>query len=78
MKPEQRLESIIRQLVNNDAISLADDTPLETLPGWHSVVRISLMYALEQQTGVRFTGTDIFAFETIGQLKRFVAANSRH
>jgi acyl carrier protein len=76
MNVNERLEEIIRQLVNDDAFEFQDDTMLDQIPGWDSIVQINLMFALEQQLGVRFSGSEIFEFETFGQLKRFVAANA--
>jgi len=48
---------------------------LDQIPGWDSMVQINLMFVLEQQMGVCFSGSEIFEFETFGQLKRFVASH---
>jgi acyl carrier protein len=75
MNIHDRLEEIIRQLVSDETFEFRDDTMLDQIPGWDSIVQINLMFALEQQLGVRFSGSEIFEFETVGQLKRFVASN---
>ena len=75
MNLHERLEEIIRQLVSDETFEFSDDTMLDQIPGWDSIVQINLMFALEQQLGVRFSGSEIFEFETVGQLKRFVASN---
>ncbi len=77
MKPEDRLEDIIHHLVSDDEVEFHDDTVLDEIPGWNSIVRINLMFALEQQLGIRFTKSEIFDFETVGQLQRFVRAHAR-
>ena len=76
MNLHERLEEIIRQLVSDETFEFRDDTMLDQIPGWDSIVQINLMFALEQQLGVRFSGNEIFEFETVGQLKRFVASNT--
>ena len=73
MTIDDRLEEIIRQLVGDPTLELPDDAPLQDLPGWDSVVQINLMFALEQKLGISFNGSEIFEFETVGQLKRFAA-----
>lgn len=71
MTIDDRLENIIRQLVGDYTLELADDSALEDLPGWDSITQINLMFAIEQQLGISFGGSEIFDFETVGQLKRF-------
>ena len=69
----ERLEQVIQDLVNDPTLELANETRTEDIPGWDSMTQINLMFALEQEFGVRFAGDDIFAFETFGDLKNFIA-----
>ena len=75
MITEDRVETIMRQLVE-DASDWTDETLLSCIDGWDSMVQINLMFALEQQLGVKFNGNEIFEFETVGDIKRFARANS--
>ncbi len=71
------LEEILRTLLANDQLALSDDTIPESVPGWDSLVTVNLMFALEDQYGVRFTGNQIFEFGTVGELREFIDKNSR-
>jgi acyl carrier protein len=73
----QQLESILRTLLRNDDFVLRDDIVPETVPGWDSLVQVNLMFALEEQCGVRFTGNQIFEFRTVGELRHFLEKNAR-
>jgi acyl carrier protein len=76
MKTGAMLEEILGTLLANDDLVLSDDTVLETMPGWDSLVQVNLMFAIEEQFGVRFAGNQISDFSTAGELERFIQKNA--
>ena len=71
------LEEILRTLLADDQLVLTDDTIPESVPGWDSLVTVNLMFALEEQCGVRFTGNQIFEFGTVGELRQYIDKNTK-
>lgn len=69
-----RLESVFRQVLNQDDITLTDETTAADIEGWDSLAHISLMYTIEEEFGIEF-GTDEFAqFTNVGDLKQSLVA----
>jgi acyl carrier protein len=71
------LEETIGSLLGGADLELRDDTRLEDLPNWDSLVRVNLMFAAEQKFGLEFSGDQIFDFNTFGELVEHVQARSR-
>jgi len=71
------LDEILGTLLGNDQLVLTDDTTPDSVPGWDSLVTVNLMFALEEQCGLRFTGNQIFEFQTVGELRNFIDKNSK-
>ena len=72
MNIEKRLEEVFREVFDNDALVLTDDTTAQDIPGWDSVAHINLMFSIEQAFGVRFSGNQLAEFKNIGELKTFL------
>jgi acyl carrier protein len=70
----ERLESIFRNVFNDDDLSLADSTTASDVEGWDSVAHINLMFSIENEFGVQFAGNELAEFTNIGELKRSLAA----
>lgn len=72
MTVEQRLQQMLRELLDDDTVELGGDTVAQDVPGWDSYVHINLMYRIEQELGVPLPGNKIFEFKNFGELKRYV------
>ena len=73
MDLHQRLEGLFRQVFNDDAISITDEMSANNFPAWDSVNHINLMFSIEQEFGVRFSGNELAEFKNIGELKSFLS-----
>jgi acyl carrier protein len=72
MSVHERLQEILRELLDNDQLSLSGGTTAEEVEGWDSYVQVNLMFRIEQEFGVQFTGNQIFEFKNFGELSAFV------
>ncbi|HEY5742214.1 MAG TPA: acyl carrier protein [Terrimicrobiaceae bacterium] len=63
-----RLETIFKDIFQEDAVHLTPDTTADDIPGWDSFTHINLMFSIEQAFGVSFTGEEIGSLSKIGDL----------
>jgi acyl carrier protein len=76
MSLHDQLQELFRSALNNDQIELSDKMTAGDVPGWDSVAHINIMVNIEQTFGVQFTGNQLAEFKNVGELKKFLAANS--
>jgi acyl carrier protein len=64
----ERIEQVVRALLNNDGISLTPETRAADVPGWDSLAHVSIIFGIEEEFGVRFSDQDLVGVETVGDL----------
>ena len=74
MTLHDRLETVFHNTFNNDELTLEDSMTAKDVPGWDSVAHINLMFAIEQEFDVQFTGNELADFANLGELKGWLAA----
>jgi acyl carrier protein len=72
MTLHERLESVFQAVFNNDELMLADETTAADVEGWDSVAHINLMFSIEGEFGIQFTGNELAEFRNIGELKQYI------
>jgi len=70
MTIEARVHDIVRELFNEEGLSLSDDSRIADIPGADSLAQVNLMFALEEEFGVVFPDDGFAGFTDIGDLKR--------
>ena len=68
----ERIEQVVRNLLNDDDISLANDTRPSDVLGWDSLANVNIVFAIEEEFGIRFGDADLAGFDTVGELARRV------
>ena len=71
-----KLQTIFREVFDDDALQLADDTSRETLEAWDSLGHIRLVSAMEDGLGVSFTLDEIEAMASVPQILAVLAAKA--
>jgi acyl carrier protein len=69
-----KLQSIFREVFDDDQLQLSDDTSRDTLESWDSLGHIRLISAMEEELGVSFTLEEIEAMTSVAQILATVAA----
>ena len=59
---------ILRDLLQNDTLTLTPDTRREDVPGWDSFNYINFIAAVEIELGVKFRIADVESFENVGAI----------
>jgi acyl carrier protein len=66
---------VFREVFENDALQISGALSSRDLPEWDSLAQVRLIFALEEEFGIKFAIHEVSQFHTVGQLKRVV---SRH
>jgi len=68
-----RLKGIFADVFGRD-VPIEDETAATTVEGWDSFQNITLMGAIEDEFGVKFSIQDVIAFKNVGDIVRFLQA----
>ncbi|MFZ0885620.1 MAG: acyl carrier protein [Candidatus Acidiferrales bacterium] len=63
-----RLEPVFRDVLDNPGLRLSADTSASNLEGWDSLAHVNLVFAIEQEFGVRFTLEELEHLRTVGDI----------
>ena len=66
----ERLQQLVREVFGDDSIVITDATTAGDIDGWDSVRHLSVMFAIEEEFGVRFATDELAGFPDIGSLAR--------
>ncbi len=69
-----KLQSIFREVFDDDQLQLSDSTSRETLESWDSLGHIRLISAMEDELGVSFTLEEIETMTSVPQILATIAA----
>jgi acyl carrier protein len=64
----ERIEQVVRSLLNNEDISLTAETWAADVPGWDSLAHVSIIFGIEEEFGIRFSDEALVGIETVGDL----------
>ena len=70
-----RIEEIVRDELDDEAISLTPQTKASDVEGWDSLAHVRIVIAVETAFGLRFDTSDIGALKSVGDLVALVERN---
>jgi acyl carrier protein len=59
---------ILRDLLDDESISLNMDTTRDDVPGWDSFKYVTFIVAAEMELGIKFRIADVESFKTVGDM----------
>ena len=71
-----RLAEILRDVLDEDAMSITEATMMVDLPHWDSLAQIRALISVEEVFGVQFLPDEIAALKSVGQLAALVEAKT--
>lgn len=71
----QRIETIVRDVLDSDSVKLTRSTVAEQVPDWDSLAQVQIIVAVEKEFRIRFDVDELGSFENVGAL---VDAVMRH
>ena len=72
----ERLNEVFRGFFDDDEIELTPETTAEDIEDWDSLNHITLMSAVEEEFGVRFTMGQVSGMKNVGEMAEIIAKNS--
>lgn len=67
------LETIFREVFDEDDIVLNSETTADDVDGWDSLTHVGLILTVEKHFGLRFDTTEIANMENVGELAELIA-----
>jgi acyl carrier protein len=62
------LQSIFREILDQDDVELDANTVPAELPGWDSFAHVNTLFAIEEHFGVQFSTREFGQIRTVGDL----------
>lgn len=69
---QERLVDVLRSVFGDDELDVTDHTTAADVPEWDSLANINLLFALEEEFGVRFRDDEFSAMRNVGELRSFL------
>lgn len=63
-----KIQEILRDLVDDEELILEDGTTAKDVDGWDSLVHLQLIAMLEDEFSVKFTLGEINSFKNVGEM----------
>lgn len=68
----ERLNGVFRDFFDDEDIELDADTTAEDIDDWDSLNHITLMAAVENEFGVRFTMGEVSGMKNVGEMANII------
>ena len=72
----ERLNEIFRDFFDDEEIELTPETTADDIDDWDSLNHITLMSAVEEEFGIRFTMGQVSGMKNVGEMAEIIARDS--
>ncbi|HBI52397.1 MAG TPA: acyl carrier protein [Ruminococcaceae bacterium] len=70
----KRLTELFRDFFDDDSIEIDEDTTADDIDDWDSLSHITLMSAVEDEFGVKFTMGEVSGMGNVGEMAEIIKA----
>lgn len=63
-----RLNSVFRDVFDDEALTVTDETTAADVKGWDSLIHITLMNAVEEEFDIKFDMKTIIKLKNVGEM----------
>lgn len=70
----EEIREMLAEILRREVPPLTPETPFEELPGWDSVVHLSILMETERRFGLTFTAAQMIGTKTVGDLLALLEA----
>lgn len=72
----ERLNVVFREFFDDEDIELDEDTTADDIDDWDSLNHITLMAAVEDEFGIRFTMGEVSGMKNVGEMAQIIKERS--
>jgi len=72
-----RLEEVFRDVFDDDSITLYEDTTADDIDDWDSIEHITLIAAVEQEFGLKFTMGEVSGMKDVGEMVTIITQRAK-
>ena len=72
----ERLNEVFREVFDDDDITVTARTTADDIEDWDSLMHITLISAVENEFGVRFTMGEVSSMKNVGEMVSLIAQRS--
>jgi len=69
-----RLTDVFRDVFDDDAIEIVDETTADDVEAWDSLTHVNLIVAAEKTFAVKFTTKEVLRLANVGELITLIAS----
>lgn len=63
-----QVQSVFREVFDNNQLEIFDAMQAKDVEGWDSLTHITLIMAIEEKFGVKFTTREVMGFRDVGHM----------
>jgi acyl carrier protein len=72
MSLHESLETIFRNVFNDESLTLDNEMSANDREDWDSVAHLNLIFAIEEAFGISFAGSEISKLRNVGELETLI------
>ena len=69
----ERLTNVFRDIFDDEAIVINDDTTAADIDGWDSLEHINLVCAIEEEFNIKFSMGETVGLKNVGEMENVIA-----
>lgn len=73
----EEVRDVFRRVFEQDDLHVTRETVAADVPGWDSLMHVTLLLTVERELGVRFTTSEIAGLQNVGEIADLVVAKRR-
>jgi acyl carrier protein len=71
-----RLTDLLRDILDDDDVTLTPETSARDVPGWDSLANVRFMLAIEGEFGLRLAAAEVARLDNVGDLVALIDARA--
>jgi acyl carrier protein len=71
-----RLTDVFRDVFDDEELVIDRQTTAKDIPGWDSLMHVTLLVNVEKTFGVRFTSSEVAGLKNVGELIDLIGSKS--
>jgi acyl carrier protein len=72
-----RLVPLFRDVLNDDYLTVTEESNAETMPGYDSLAHIDVITAIEQEFGIQFEFAELVPLRKVGDMVALIERKTR-